>query len=331
MKTELSIQDLKSRLCIDEAWRLLSLPGNPGRCVRSPFRSETRPSFSVFWRGSEQRWKDHGNSGEAGDVLDFVKRALDCDTAGAVRWMRERLGESREMPTAQPRREETRKPKPWPAMTCGSADELAALARLRGLPFSAVKMAGERGFLWFCDFARQRAWSITDTARRCAELRTMSGEPWPGFRDVPPRKAHCCGDKSWPIGLMEAEPFPFVLLLEGVGDFLAAFAVIENESRENDVAPVACLGASVRLSADVAGRFAQKRVRIIPQMDGPGQRAAREWALSLRDAGAVVDAFSLAGICDDAGRAINDLGDVFGKASTASLRANPQIMEVCPQ
>lgn len=329
MSAELSIQELKSRMRIDQAWRLLSLPGDPVKCCKSPFRPEERhASFSVY--AESTRAKDHA-TGETFDVVDFIKKALDCDTAGAVRWIRERLGESRETPKAQLRREETRKAKPWPAMKSGSADELAALASLRGLPMAAVEMAAAREHLHFGVQWGHAFWCITDKARHCAELRTMSGGLWPGFRDLPPRKAHCYGDKSWPIGLMESEPFPFVLLLEGVGDFLAAFAIIQNEGRESDVAPVACLGASVRLPPEVAGRFAQKHVRIIPQMDEPGQRAAGEWASSLRSAGAVVDAFSLFGISDVGGKPIKDLGDVFGKASAASLRANSAIMEVCPQ
>jgi hypothetical protein len=329
MNAQLTIAELKARLRIDEAWRLLHLPGEPAKCCKSPFRPDERhASFSVYGDGT--RAKDHA-TGETFDVVDFIAKALDADTAGAVRWLRERLGECREIPKVQPRREESWKVKPWPVMRGGSADELAELARLRGLPVSAVEMASERGHVLFGTQWRVPFWCVTDAARRCAELRTMSGDLWPGFREVPPRKAHCYGDKSWPIGLMESEPFPFVLLLEGVGDFLAAFAVIENESRESDVAPVACLGASVRLAPEVVSRLAQKRVRIIPQMDAPGQRAAREWALCLRSAGAVVDAFSLAGIRDGAGVQIKDLGDVFAKASAASIRANPQIMEVCPR
>ena len=167
-------------------------------------------------------------------------------------------------------------------------------------------------------------------ARRGCELRRADGELWPGFGDIPPRKAHCCGDKAWPVGLMEAEAFPNVLLVEGVGDFLAAHAVVDGEGRAADVAALCCMGAAVRLAPEVAARLAGKRVRIVPQMDEPGQRAARLWTQSLRDAGAVVDAFSLAGLVDATGAAIKDLGDVFAKASAESIRANPQLLEVCP-
>lgn len=322
-----SIHDVKARFTIFDAWAALGLEGQAGRCVRSPFRDDRRASFSVFADGAKA--KDH-TTGESFDVIDFVARALDCDAGAALRWIRVRIGDGAPR-VPEPSQKPARKAKPWPVLREGCAEELAALAKLRTLPVSAVQMAARRGFLHFGEQWAQRFWCITDAARRCAEIRRMDGEPWAAWRDVPPRKAHCHGDKSWPIGLQESGPFPFVLLLEGVGDFLASFAVIESEGREADVAPVACLGASVRLAPDVAAHFARKRARIVGQEDDAGRRAVREWAMALAAAGARVDAFTLAGISDGAGHQIKDLGEVFSKASTASLRANPQIMEVCPR
>jgi len=328
MNAPSSIQDLKARLRIDEAWRLLHLPGEPGKCCKSPFRPEERKaSFSVY--AENTRAKDHA-TGEAFDVVDFIKKALDCDTAGAVRWLREQVGEGREVPPAPPKREQVRKARTWPAMGRGTAEELETLAKLRTLPLLAVRLADERGFLHFGQQWGRAFWCITDEARRGAELRRMDGELWPGWGEVPARKAHCFGDKTWPVGLMEAEAFTNLLLVEGVGDFLAAHAVIDGEGRAADVGALCCMGAAVQLSPEVAARMAGKRVRIIPQMDEPGQRAALSWARSLWQGGAVVDAFSLAGIVDAKGQAIKDLGDLFAKASAQSIRANPQLLEVCP-
>ena len=323
----LTIAELKARLRLDEAWRLLGLPGEPGKCCKSPFRPEERhASFSVYAEGT--RAKDHA-TGETFDVVDFIKHALDCDTAGAVRWMRERLGEGWQMPPP-PKREPERKSKPWPVMRRGTAEELAGLARLRALPLPAVQLADERGFLYYGEQWGRPFWGMTDQARRCAELRCMNGESWPGFREVPARKAHCFGDKAWPLGLMEADAFPNILLVEGVGDFLASHAIIDGEDRREDTAALCCLGAAVRLTPEAVRHLAGKRVRIIPQMDEPGQRAAKLWASSLRAGGVRVDGFSLAGIHDESGQPIKDLGDLFAKASAASIRANPQLLEVCP-
>lgn len=326
--TAISIAELKAQMRIEDAWRLLHLPGEPRKCCKSPFRPDERhASFSIYAEGA--RAKDHA-TGETFDVVDFVKRALDCDTVGAVNWMRERLGNGRPILSPVPKRNSVHKTKPWPLMKRGTPEEIAALAELRALPTSAVRLADERGFLYFGQQWGRPFWCMTDKAKRCAELRCMNGEPWPGFREVPMRKAHCFGDKAWPLGLIEAEAFPNVLLVEGVGDFLAAHAIIDGEGRAADVSALCCLGAAVKLTPEVVQRLAGKRVRIIPQMDEPGQRAAKVWARSLRDADARVDGFSLAGIHDEAGQPIKDLGDVFAKASEPSLRLNPQLMEVCP-
>lgn len=328
MNGEPTFSDVKSRFNIADAWHALALAEDPKRCCKSPFRDDSRASFSVF--DDFTRFKDHA-TGEAGDCVDFVKLALKCSTGEAMKWIRERIGDAPSVPRPEPKREAQRAAKPWPVLRAGSADEQKALAKLRVLPVAAVEAAAARGFLHFGQWHGVPFWSVTDAARKCVELRRLDGEPWAAWRDIPARKSHAIGDKSWPIGLKESAALPCVLLLEGVGDFLAAFAVIQSEGRGADVAPVACLGASVRLAPDVATCFAQKRVRIIGQEDDAGRRAVREWAAALVAAGAHVDAFTLAGITDDAGQQIKDLGDVFAKASAASLKANPQIMEVCPR
>lgn len=327
-RTVISITELKAQMRIDEAWRLLHLPGEPGKCCKSPFRPDERhASFSIYAEGS--RAKDHA-TGETFDVVDFVKRALDCDTAGAVSWLRDSVDGNRKQSPAILKRKAAHKVKSWPMMRRGTPVEIEALAELRVLPLSAVRLADERGFLYFGQQWRKAFWCMTDAAKRCAELRCLDGDMWPNFGQVPERKAHCFGDKTWPLGLVESEAFPNILLVEGVGDFLAAHAIIDSEERAADVAALCCLGAAVKLTPEVVQRLAGKRVRIIPQMDEPGQKAAKIWARSLRDAGARVDGFSLVGIFDGAGQPIKDLGDVFAKASTASLRLNPQLLEVCP-
>lgn len=327
-RTAISIAEIKAQMRIDEAWRLLHLPGEPRKCCKSPFRPDERhASFSVYADGT--RAKDHA-TGETFDVIDFIKQALDCDIAGAVSWMRERLCAGYQRHSSMPKMDSKRKTKSWPRMRRGTPVELEALADLRVLPLSAVRLADERGFLYFGQQWARAFWCMTDTAKRCAELRCLDGTMWPRYGPIPERKAHCFGDKTWPLGLLEAEAFPNVLLIEGVGDFLAAHAIIDSEGRAADVAALCCLGAAVRLLPEVVQRLAGKHVRIIPQMDEPGQKAAHFWAQSLRDGGARVDGFSLAGLHDQNGLSIKDLGDVFAKANAASLRANPKILEVCP-
>jgi hypothetical protein len=68
------------------------LPGEPGKCVCSPFREDKRASFSVYRDTSgRSRFRDHANGGR-GDALDFIKLARNCDAGEALRWARDFLG-----------------------------------------------------------------------------------------------------------------------------------------------------------------------------------------------------------------------------------------------
>lgn len=322
-----SIQQLKARLKIPQAWRMLDLPGQPAASCRSPFRpDEKHPSFSVYADGT--RAKDHA-TGETFDVVDFVRKAQGADVGGALRWIRERLGEPAEA-ILQPARKPPPPAKPWPALHRGDDTEFAALAALRRLPLATIRLVDARGFLFFGEQWGHAFWCITDRARRCCELRRLDGEMWPAFREVPARKAHCVGDKTWPVGMPEARELPNLLLVEGVGDFLAAHAPVDAEVRRGDVGVICCLGAAVRFTEAAAASLAGKRIRIIPQIDDPGMRAAGAWARSLRAAGADVDAFSLAGVTNSEGRQIKDLGDLFAMASPDSILENPHLLEICP-
>ena len=144
MNGETSIAELKTRLTIPDVWATLNLPGTPGKSCKSPFREDQRPSFSVYDEG--RRFKDHA-TGEAGDVLDFVKLALQCDTKAAVQWLRERDGDSPTAPAPKP----APRPAPggakakWPQLQPGSDAEFAALAALRSLPVEALQLAAARG------------------------------------------------------------------------------------------------------------------------------------------------------------------------------------------
>lgn len=65
-------KEVKERLTIPEVWRILGLPGLVRKKCCSPFRDETRASFSISKEG--RYWKDHG-TGEGGDVFDFYQKA----------------------------------------------------------------------------------------------------------------------------------------------------------------------------------------------------------------------------------------------------------------
>lgn len=78
------IEDIKARWDIPTTWLKLGLPGDPKIGMnKSPFRDDRNPSLSIYSNG--QKWKDHA-SDEGGDVIDFVQRALNCDSKEALAW-----------------------------------------------------------------------------------------------------------------------------------------------------------------------------------------------------------------------------------------------------
>jgi len=114
----MELAELKRAYRIGAAWRDLGLPGQPGKCVPSPFREDHSPSCSVFEDGT--RWKDHA-TGEGGDVLDFIAKARGCNTAEAIRFVEDRLGIAR--PERKPEAARKEGPK-LPQLRDGTADEL---------------------------------------------------------------------------------------------------------------------------------------------------------------------------------------------------------------
>jgi hypothetical protein len=315
---ELTIEEIKSRLSIPEAARLLGLDWKPGKSCASPFRPDKKPSFSVFQEG--QRFRDHAN-GDSGTVIDFIQMALNLPLKEAIRWARERCGGAVLPVPIAPRHAATQKPSETKAGKCpklrtARAGELEALALLRGFTMDTLAEAQGRGLLAFADVWGLVAWCVCDPGGRIAEGRRLDGLPWAAYGSMPARKCHAWGGhKSWPVNLEEAAQCGKLALVEGGPDALAALEIIRREGAEG-VDVVALLGAAnTRLDAAALPLFRGKVIRLFPHADEAGNRAAREWARALREAGAArVDAFDLRGIVRIDGQAGKDLCDVLNIA-----------------
>lgn len=320
------IAELKSRYSITRAWADLGLRSQPGKCVPSPFREDRSPSFSVFEDGT--RWKDFA-TGDGGDVIDFVKLALNGSTADAIRWVKDRLGVAR--PERLP--EVTRKPGPkLPPLRRGTAEELRELAERRGFAVEALRLAEERGFLFFTELWGWPAWCVTDQRRQLHEFRRLDGAKWPAFGQLSERKAHCLGTgKAWPIGTLESRPFPKIAMVEGAPDLLAVFHFLLIEGKAATVAPVGVLGASNhRLAPEALAQFKAKQVCLYPHADDAGRKAARAWAAQLKTAGATrVTAFDLGGIVTTNSEHGKDLADA-ARISADAFEVDPKWKEVLP-
>lgn len=324
------LADIKARLTIPEAWHLLALPGEPGRCVPSPFRPDRHPSFSIFDDG--RRFKDHSGASPAGDVLDFIGAALRCDTAGALKWAREALGGGAVPVSIRPRtigRVDGRtdgKPKPLPPLRLAKEGELEALAKLRGFRVPVLEAAQAAGLLRFIPAERTWgavSWAVTCPSLRVVEARRLDGLPFPerrwtdknGAHTLPERKCHAWAvtaqAKAWPVNLAVVAGCRAVAFCEGGPDLVAALHFIEREGAP-DVAAVAMLGAAnARLAAECLPALSGKRVRIFAHDDAAGYAAAARWARQLREAGADVDAFSVATLERHDGRRGKDLCDLL--------------------
>jgi hypothetical protein len=152
----------------------------------------------------------------------------------------------------------------------------------------------------------------------------MDGQPWEHIHakawTLPGAWA------SWPIGIMEARPFPAIALCEGGPDLLAAhyLALWEQAThtrRNVQCSPVAMLGATLRIHADALPQFTGKRIRIFGHDDKAGRAAVELWAGQLATVGADVDAFNFSGLVRVDGQPVNDLNDALLMDSASFIQA----------
>lgn len=325
MSATLSMSEIAGRLEIPQLWRVLNLSGESGKCVRSPFREDANPSFSVYQDAGRWRFRDHA-TGDHGDSLDFVKLARGCDNSEALRWARAFLGLP-EKATPAP----VEKKRWMPDLRPGTGSELNALCERRGFGVDAMRFAEANGFMGFAEFAGSTCWGVRDRRRQMMEFRRLDGRRFEAYKNLPARKSHCIGSgKSWPLGIEEAEGFQKVAMLEGAADFVAAFNFLLAEGKEKTVAPVAMLGAANhKIAEEALRRLGGKTVVLYPHQDEAGRVAAREWARQLHAAGARVSAFDLGGCVKADGTIGKDLADVC-LISPDSFERERKFWEVLP-
>jgi hypothetical protein len=316
----------KDRLTVADVGAMFYPDWRPGKSCRSPFRDDSKPSFSIFDNG--RRWRDFG-TGEHGDGIDFLARARGLSNAAAIReFMRlAGVGGSRNaahVGTIIPRWTERlkseqlgnnhRKPVLPDDLRPGSYAELCFLAKLRNLSIEALVLATKRGLLWFATMLDGQScitvWIITDQDRHNAQARRLDGLTWQSLPKKPKAKTLPKSQAAWPIGISEAQACQSIVMVEGGPDLLAAFHFAQCEGLQDHVSPVAMLGAGLSIPDDALSYFAGKRVRIFPHLDTAGQEAGARWESLLVSAGAVVDCFALANIRKVDGSAVKDLNDL---------------------
>ena len=153
----------------------------------------------------------------------------------------------------------------------------------------------------------------------------------PGY-DLNERKSHAIksSKKSWSLGILEAEKFPSIALVEGVPDFLYAHLLVLNEGARKRVAIVGMLSATPPICPEALVHFEGKRVRIFPHLDGAGLGGARRWQKQLEAARAKqVDLFDFSGLVGSDGTPIEDLCDLT-KFTPEDLEADQTLRRMLP-
>lgn len=322
--------EAKTRLNIFSLWNHFGYPGKPVASCRCPWREDHKPSFSVNPDGT--LWNDFA-TGEAGNAVAFLQRASGLSQKDAcLKFIELAGGQSASAPRVArpPTQPADAKPKPaFPDFQRVTADEIRHLASLRKIGREGIELASERGLLWFAMLKDCPSWIITDSERVNAQARRMDGHLW---EHIGAKAWTLPGSwASWPIGIMEAQPFPAIALCEGGPDFLAAhyLALWEQAThpakRDVSCVGVTMFGASQKIHADALPMFAGKRVRIFGHDDEAGRGAVERWAGQLASAGADVDAFSFSGLQQVDGHPVKDLNEAL-LMDAASLGSAERIM-----
>ncbi len=306
------------KLLIADVWRLLGLPGEPpgrDKTVRSPFRDDKSPSFSIFARG--KRWKDHG-TGEQGNAIDFLAKARNLSNAEACRELIRLAGTGIHAngginsSSHQARRDDddtkAAKRAKWPKFRTPTQLGIETIAELRGLSPEGVSLAAERGLLFTATTIHGQAWVVADSRRLNAQARRFDGRNWTHIED---KKAWTLPGSvgATPIGLREAKDFKNIIFVEGGPDLLAAFHLIWHDGMR-DLGVVAMLGASNHIPESELAAFKGKRVRIFAHLDDEGMKAEGRWWRQLKEAGATVDGFDFGELVRSDGQPIVDLNDL---------------------
>lgn len=258
-----------------------------------PFHAERTPSFHV----KDGRFYCFG-CGWAGDIIDYVQQQVGVDFAEACRLLgaeeetcpisdeerqkrRQEARERRRAREAEEEAERAQKRKHWPEFHPGDGIVLSALAELRGVSFTACRLAQLSGALTFCRWRGLVCWAIGD-GKTCVQLRRLDGQPF-DFGDKPPKAWTLPGSKLKPIGLTRHR-IP-AIIIEGGPDYLACWELLHRQHREASFQPVCMLGTSARLNGH-AEWLRGREVLILADADTAGRKAAAAWKEEAETGGA---------------------------------------------
>ena len=313
----MTIQEAKARLDIPAVAARLLPNWKPQTSCHSPWREDKNPSFSVYDDG--QKWKDLA-TGEHGDAVDFLAKTLDVARSEGINRFIAMAGgnhvqrQSRSVAPTPPTDSDDKRQKRrlWPIFNVPTCDEEVMLANLRGLPREGVYWAAIDGVLRVATCETHRCWIVRSTCGKNAQARRLDGQ-----RLGADLKARTLAGSiaSLPVGNYHDTRWPFVVLLEGGPDVLAAYAAIHRLGLLDTVAVCGMLGASMRPPYGALATLSGRRVRILQHNDEAGEVAADAWARLIHNAGGTVDIW----VPNKAGTDLNDIFQLQENEMTAEL------------
>ena len=333
---EVDIVDIKRNCPMPTLMKRIGLGDYATASCQSPFRKDATPSFGIFQAPSgDWLFKDH-STGEKGDELHLLALYLGRDADADFQYLLEQYatyagqfldsdghagGRATQVTAAKPEVDLAN-------YHVGSDDEIRELSFARPYYREGLNWASERGVLQFGKIGGNPVYVVTDCTEKLAEARRIDGKTFHQGN-----KSHCLkgSSKSWPIGILEAESYPNIALVEGAPDFLHAHAAILHEqanhyaSTDVSCAPVGMLGAGCKIAEEALEHFNGKHVTLFPHVDQAGKDAAQRWGDQLHQAGVQdILVFELDGAINEQGKPVNDLYDTYC-LSAESLKADPSL------
>ena len=289
--------EAREKFTIADLWSVFGFEGTPRRSCRSPFREDRSASFSIFDSG--RAWHDHA-TGEGGDVIEFIRAALNTDHRGVREWLLQKQGGNTthvcrvKASSLRDKRPDEPRSIQWPSeIREGAAADLNALCEARGISYAAAWTLTEAGIVRFTKIDDHPCLVITDREGRAAEIRRLDGSLFAYDRKAYPLKGV---DKSWLLGaeLLRHEAVDAaVMIVEGATDLLTAvdlYVKCQKAGGNRAWVPVALLGAGCRnLDATCAALIRGRHVRLVPDSDAAGDEMAKHWTKLLRSIDCKVD------------------------------------------
>lgn len=180
---------------------------------------------------------------------------------------------------------------------------------MRGYSLEAQEIAFKRCVFGFCEYRGLPAWIVTDGAGRTAQARRVDGLKWAdsnvGHKAETLKNSNC----SIPVGLEAIKDFKIVAICEGSSDFLAAFHFAYINDCEDEIAPLAILGATQDISLNVLGALKDKIVILFPDADEAGWKTLKLWGDKIAQYAKKTFYFSFDNFHRADGKPVKDLSD----------------------